>query len=65
MDSSAEFKWDLKDPWELKTWHPGMRLLDVWDYTDFCKDRWGLGMIARLPFVRPRLSCRIVYLSFQ
>ena len=65
MDSRAEFKWGLKDPWTLEAWHPGIRILDVWDYNDYCKRRWGLyGMIARLPFVRPKLSCRIVYLSF-
>ncbi len=66
IDSSAEFKWGLKDPWALETWHPGIRLLDVWDYTDYCKKRWGLfGVVARFPFVRPKLSCRIIYLAFQ
>ncbi|WP_020586648.1 class I SAM-dependent methyltransferase [Desulfobacter curvatus] len=65
MDSRAEFKWGLKNPLALEAWHPAIRLLDAWDYSDYCKRRWGIfGVIARLPFVRPNLACRIVYLSF-
>ena len=65
MNSRAEFKWGLKNPLALEAWHPAIRLLDAWNYSDYCKRRWGIyGVIARLPFIRPNLACRIVYLSF-
>ena len=64
IDSQAEFKWGVKNPKDLEAWHPGIRLLNTWDYNDYCKKRWGLfGVIARLPLVRPWLSCRILELG--
>ncbi len=65
MDSAAEFKWGLKDSRAMESWHPGIRFIAEWNYFDFYKERWGLfGTVARLPFIRPRLACRIVHLSF-
>ena len=62
MDSKAEFKWGPKDPKEIESWHPGLHLLNAWNYADHFKRRWGLyGLIARSPFVRPNLACRIVH----
>ena len=63
MDGSPEFRWSLKDSRTLQTWHEGIRVVQEWNYFDYCKARWGwLGRCARLPFVRPRFASRIVQL---
>ena len=66
MDGTAEFKWSLKDGREMESWHPGIRFVEEWNYFDYHKKRWGLfGTVARLPFIRPRMACRIVRLRFE
>ena len=66
IDSKAEFKWGLKDTREMKSWHPSIRFIEEWNYFDYHKNRWGLfDTVARLPFFRPRLACRIVHLCFD
>lgn len=65
IGSKAEFKWGLKNSREVTTWHSGIEFVDEWNYFDYRKDRWKwFGRIARLPFIRPRLSNRIVHLRF-
>ena len=60
IDSEAEFKWGPKHPKEIETWRQGLNFIQSWDYIDYFKSRWGIyGFIARLPFIRPALSCRI------
>lgn len=65
IDSRAEFKWALKNSRDMETWNPSIRFAEEWNYFDFHKRRWGLfGAFARLPFIRPRMACRIVHLRF-
>ncbi|MBN2317317.1 MAG: class I SAM-dependent methyltransferase [Sedimentisphaerales bacterium] len=65
IDGRAEFKWGLKNSRDMETWHPAVRFVEEWNYYDYHKKRWGLfGMIARLPFIRSRMACRIVHLCF-
>lgn len=65
IDSSAEFKWGLKESAAIETWHSGIEFVEEWNYFDYHKKRWGIfGVIARLPFLRPRLASRIVHLRF-
>jgi len=66
MDQPPEFKWGLKNCRDMEGWHPGIRFMQEWDYYDYYKNRWGLlGLFGRSPFIRPRLSCRIVHLRFE
>lgn len=66
IDSQAEFKWGLRDSRDMESWHPAIRFIEEWNYYNYHRNRWGLfGTIARLPFFRPRLSCRIVHLRFD
>jgi O-methyltransferase involved in polyketide biosynthesis len=65
IDSSAEFKWGLKNSRDMEQWHPAIKIIEEWEYFDYYKKRWGLlGKIARLPIIRPHLACRIVHLHF-
>ncbi len=66
IDSSAEFKWGLKNSKDMETWAPGITYVDEHHYYDHYKERWGIfGKIARLPIIRPYLACRIVHLRFN
>lgn len=66
IDSQAEFKWGIKNSRDMEVWHPAIRFVEEWNYFDFYKQKWGfLGMIARLPFIRPHMACRIVHLKFD
>jgi methyltransferase (TIGR00027 family) len=66
IDSAAEFKWGLKNTRDMESWHPGIRFIEEWNYYDCHRKRWGLfGTIARLPFIRPHMACRIVRLRFE
>jgi O-methyltransferase involved in polyketide biosynthesis len=66
IDSQAEFKWGIKNSRDLETWHPAIKFVEEWNYYNYYKKRWGLfGKIARLPFFRPRLACRIVHIRFD
>jgi O-methyltransferase involved in polyketide biosynthesis len=66
IDSRAEFKWGIKNSRDMETWHSTIRFVEEWNYFDFFKQKWGLlGVIARLPFIRPNLACRIVHLRFD
>lgn len=65
IDSSAEFKWGLKDSRKMEAWHPAIKFVEEWVYYDYHKARWGVfGVFARLPFIRSRLACRMVHLRF-
>lgn len=65
METSSEFKWGPKDSKIFEAWHPGISLKDEWNYFRYHKKRWGLlGVLARLPFIEPKLSSRIVHLCF-
>ena len=65
MGKVPEFKWGLRDSGDLAAWHPGIEIVEEWNYFDFHKDRWKwFGRIARLPVLRPRLATRIVHLRF-
>ena len=65
MEKPPEFKWGLGNCRDMEGWHPGIRYVREWDYYDYHKSRWGLfGVVGRLPFVRPKLSSRIVHLRF-
>jgi O-methyltransferase involved in polyketide biosynthesis len=65
IDSPVQFKWGLKNSRELETWHPSIQFVQEWDYYDYYKGRWRwFGRFARLPFIRPWLSNRIVHLRF-
>ncbi len=66
IDSAPAFKWGLKNTRDMEAWHPGIHIVDEWNYYDEHKWRWGLfGVLGRLPFLRPRLACRIVHLRFD
>lgn len=65
IDSQVAFKWGLKESREMEAWHQAIRFVSEWNYFDYQKKQWGLfGAVARLPFFRPRLACRIVQLRF-
>lgn len=62
---SAEFKWGLIDARDVAHWHPNIEFIEEWNYSDYYKERWGwFRCIARLPFLGPRVSSRIVHLRF-
>ena len=66
IDSHAEFMWGLRNSCDMETWHSSIKFIEEWIYYDYYKERWGLfGMLARLPFFRSHLSCRIVHLCFN
>ncbi|THB64087.1 MAG: class I SAM-dependent methyltransferase [Desulfovibrio sp.] len=65
MDSPPEFKWGLKDTRDMEDWHPAIRLVNEWNYFDYHKKRWKwLGLLGRLPVLRPRFASRIVHLKY-
>jgi O-methyltransferase involved in polyketide biosynthesis len=65
IDSVVDFKWGLKDSREMTSWHPGIEFIQEWNYFDYHKNRWKwFGVLARMPFFRPRLANRIVHLRF-
>lgn len=64
-ESVPDFLWGLKNGRDLNAWHPGLEYLTEWSYYDYHKERWGwFGRLARLPFLRSALACRIVSLRF-
>lgn len=66
MESAAEFKWGPKDCRVLEAWDSRIHYVEEWNYFDFHRDRWKwFGRIARLPFLKPRISSRIVYCKFM
>lgn len=65
LDSSATFEWGLKNSREMESWDQHIEFITEWDYYDYEKKRWKwFGVLGRMPFVRPRLSNRIVRLRF-
>ena len=63
IDSKAEFMWGLKKSDSITSWHPGIEIIEEWNYLEYEKKRWGIfGVIARLPLIR--ISNRIVRLCF-
>ena len=65
-ESKPEFKWGLKDSTVVASWHPDLEYVTEWNYFDYHKDRWGwFGYAASLPFLRKRLSNRIVHMRFS
>lgn len=65
LDNAAEFKWGLKNSRDLESWDKKIQFVEEWNYFDFHKDRWKwFGLIARLPFLRPMFSNRIIHLRF-
>lgn len=65
IDSAVDFTWGLKDSREMTTWRPGIEFIEEWNYFDYYKERWKwFGVLARMPFFRPRLANRIVHLRF-
>ncbi len=66
MDSSAEFKWGLRNGRTLESWNRQIRFMGAWNYADYCRPRWKwFGVIARLPLIGPHFSNRIVHLKFD
>ncbi len=66
IDSSAEFKWGMKNSEDLESWNPRIEYLQEQNYFDFYKKSWGLlGRFARLPLIRPQFACRIVHVRFN
>lgn len=50
----------------MESWSPGIRFVEEWNYYDYYKCQWSwLGLLGRLPFLRPRFGCRIVHLAFD
>lgn len=65
LDGSATFEWGLKNSRDMESWDPRIKHVAEWDYYDYEKKRWKwFGVLGRMPFVRPRLSNRIVRLRF-
>lgn len=65
ISSQSEFKWGLKDSRIMESWNNRLKFKREWNYFDFHKDRWKwVGVIARLPFIRPKLATRIVNITF-
>ncbi len=65
LDKPPEFKWGLKNCREIETWNNGIKYIEEWDYYNYHKKRWKwIGIIGHLPFVRPKISGRIIHLSF-
>jgi O-methyltransferase involved in polyketide biosynthesis len=65
MDDAPEFRWGVRDSRDLKAWHAAIRLLDEWCYFDYHRRRAGLiGLLVRLPVIRPRIVPRILRLRF-
>ncbi len=66
IDSAAEFKWGLKHSRDMESWHHSINIVEEWLYYNYYPKRWGIfGIVARLPFFRPLLGCRIVHLEFK
>ncbi|MFV0601687.1 MAG: class I SAM-dependent methyltransferase [Brachymonas sp.] len=65
MDDPPAFKWGTANDRAPETWHPGIRVLDVWRFFDQYPERmgWG-GRLMRLPWLRPRFEPRILRLQF-
>lgn len=55
--TTADFRWGTNDLKELESWGPAIKLLDVWYYTDFHRERWGLfRLLTNLPAVRAQMK---------
>ena len=64
IDSKIEFKWGPKRADAMEGWSQGVKILQEWNYYDYYHERWKwFGVLGRLPFLRQRLSNRIVRLS--
>lgn len=61
----AEFKWGLIDARDVARWYSNIEFIEEWNYYDYYQERWGwFRYVTRLPFLRPRLSSRMVHLRF-
>jgi O-methyltransferase involved in polyketide biosynthesis len=66
MEVPPEFKWAIKNSREIETWDRRIQLIKEWSYYNYSKKRWKLfGFIARLPFLRSMMNCRISHLRFR
>ncbi|WP_319491623.1 class I SAM-dependent methyltransferase [uncultured Desulfobacter sp.] len=66
IDNTPEFKWGIKNSREMESWHHGIQFVQEWNLVDYHKDRWRWpGYIARMPFIKPRVSQRIVHINFS
>lgn len=64
--SIPEFLWGIQHSADLNAWSPNIRFVDEWNYFDYQKKRWGpLGIVARLPLLRPLFASRIVHVRFD
>ena len=65
IDGKVDFKWGIKVPKEMASWHKGLKYLEEWNFYDYHKDRWKwFWYLTKLPFFRANMSSRIVHMKF-
>ncbi len=66
ISSTAEFRWSIRNSRKVVDWHKKIKYIDEWNFYDFHKSRWKwYGRVARLPFLKPWLSNRIVQIKIS
>lgn len=65
MSGKADFKWGLDQSEALELWLPGIRVVNEWDYLDYCRNRWRyMRWLGLIPWFRRKFRNRIVQVNF-
>jgi O-methyltransferase involved in polyketide biosynthesis len=66
MKTPLIFKWGIKNINEIKELNSNIKVLDVYNYFNYYKKRWGLlGKLSFIPFIKNNMNNKIIRIKFD